>query len=799
MAEELENHGYLEEVQPAQSDGSPSEINLGPIALTDGQSVIEPESLGAVNPALQDFDLGLENFISVACSRPPIEAYRDHPALHPVAKALMVAYRENGKTSSDSDPFDYHGDAIRVLRNVTTDDDGGLLYEGITSEMMAADEILELRRAAMRRRMHDRGMPPRQRSQDLIRHCAELMVLTDDEVFLQVAASLISHQKPAGSALATAWKEIRNTFIAPESALSKEVEWYQTPWLHVLGMPQTDIEKAQEKDRIIKARAVAAFEQCVANVPGWRSVVMSISDALDVEISLQAIQFAKSEAKNTDTKPAATIKPDPKPVDLWGKFEPPDLPRGLLPPMIEEFAFTMGDQMGADPAGIAMACLCVCGTAISDNIKLKVKRHADWYESARIWVSVVGAPSTKKTPILNAAARPLCAIDSRMLSDWIHAVKRFNALPPEDKKGKSPPLQKRLRIEDVTIEAAQVVLEGSTEGILCLQDELSGFFGTMDKYSGGKGASADRAFWLKAYNGGQYAINRVGRGTSLLDNLSVSLLGGIQPEPIRKIASEAQDDGLLQRMLPIILKNAVMGKDVPVPDVGRRYSELIQYLNRLQPSGCCNMGILEFDDAAQAIRTGQEERHLTLMSSETVSRKLASHIGKYDGIYARLCAIWHCIKHCTVDPTDNFDAGQPLPSTIDAATAQAVADFMEQFLLPHAVAFYFGTLGLSDNHDRLCAIASYILAHQLDKITNRDVQRGDRAMRGLEDKDIRPLLEQLEAMGWLGRVPNARPSMQPIWQVNPMVHSLYADRAKKEATRRKEARAALGILFQRED
>lgn len=60
---------------------------------------------------------------------------------------------------------------------------------------------------------------------------------------------------------------------------------------------------------------------------------------------------------------------------------------------------------------------------------------------------------------------------------------------------------------------------------------------------------------------------------------------------------------------------------------------------------------------------------------------------------------------------------------------------MEQFLLPHAVAFYFGTLGLSDNHDRLCAIASYILAHQLDKITNRDVQRGDRAMRGLEDKD----------------------------------------------------------------
>ena len=106
---------------------------------------------------------------------------------------------------------------------------------------------------------------------------------------------------------------------------------------------------------------------------------------------------------------------------------------------------------------------------------------------------------------------------------------------------------------------------------------------------------------------------------------------------------------------------------------------------------------------------------------------------------------------------------------------------------------------MSDNHDRLCAIASYILAHQLDKITNRDVQRGDRAMRGLEDKDIRPLFEQLEALGWLGRVPNARPSMPPIWHVNPVVHALYADRAKKEATRRTEAKAAMGLLFQRGD
>jgi hypothetical protein len=55
----------------------------------------------------------------------------------------------------------------------------------------------------------------------------------------------------------------------------------------------------------------------------------------------------------------------------------------------------------------------------------------------------------------------------------------------------------------------------------------------MDRYAGGKGAS-NRGFWLQSFNGGSYTVNRVGRGIFLIDNIGVSLLGGIQPEVIRK-------------------------------------------------------------------------------------------------------------------------------------------------------------------------------------------------------------------------------------------------------------------------
>jgi hypothetical protein len=487
---------------------------------------------------------------------------------------------------------------------------------------------------------------------------------------------------------------------------------------------------------------------------------------------------------------------DADPVDLWGSFDPPALPLGLLPPIIEQFARANADQMGADPAGLAMAALVTCAAAIPDKVQIKVKRHDEWKESARLWVALMGPPSAKKSPIISAATGPLCRLDVEMMRAWQKRVSEHDALSPDEKKGKQRPPQTRLRLEDVTIEAAQQVLEGSPWGVLLLQDELSGFFGAMDKYNGGKGASADRAFWLRSFNGGQFALNRVSRGAAIIDNLSVCILGGIQPEPLRKIAGEAVDDGLLQRLFPIMLRNATLGRDEPMPPVNAQYSMLIDRLHKLQPPGWCGMDILEFDEGAQRVRRELEARHLELQSLETINRKLASHIGKYDGLFARLCVIWHCVEHIeSVALCDTPDFGpSDLPTTVSEATAKRVAEFLHRFLLAHSIAFYSGVLGLSDDHDRLTAIAGHILAHKLETVTNRDVQRGDRTMRGLKELEIRPLLEQMAALGWLDKTDSPRPSQPPHWRVNPKVHQKFAERGQREAERRQQARQTIQAL-----
>ncbi|MFC6460434.1 DUF3987 domain-containing protein [Paracoccus aerius] len=282
----------------------------------------------------------------------------------------------------------------------------------------------------------------------------------------------------------------------------------------------------------------------------------------------------------------------------------------------------------------------------------------------------------------------------------------------------------------------------------------------------------------------QYALDRVGRGAALIENLSICLLGGIQPEPIRKIAGDTQDDGLLQRLFPIVLHPASQGTDAPAPPVAARYGDLIHALRN--PAPIAGGGtFLQFDSDAQKVRRRLEAEHLRMQSTETISRKLASHIGKYDGLFVRLCIVWHCVE--------NAQATQ-VPQHITAATAERVAAFLHGFLLRHAFAFYAGVLGLSEDHDRLSAIAGHILARRLERITNRDVQRGDKAMRSLRDQDIQPLLQQLAAMGWLERIDGPRPSSAPHWIVNPAVHSRFSARAKAERERRDEARRVLASL-----
>ncbi len=498
---------------------------------------------------------------------------------------------------------------------------------------------------------------------------------------------------------------------------------------------------------------------------------------------------------NDNTSPTAR---HPDPVDLWGKFEPPTLPRGLLPAVIESFAFDESRIMGADPAGLALSALCVCAAAIPDQIKIQVKEHhSGWVESARLWVVLVGQPSSKKSPILRAAARPLRDIDNKLVQQYILQKEQFDKLSKEDKKTARPPRQPRTLIEDVTVEAAIDVLKDNPGGVLCYQDELSSWLGAMDKYAGGRGSQKDRGIWLQAYNGGPYSTNRISRGAAYIPNLSVTLLGGVQPDAIRKVAAEGVDDGLIQRFLPILLRPAEIGTDDADTPAAKSYLTAVRNLREIsgaldetpetEETVTLSPTMLRFSPEAQGVRKKMEAYLHEMQILEDMSPKLAAHLGKFDGVFARLCVVWHCLEN---------NEKAVLPPIVQEETAKRVFAFITDFLLRHSIAFYMSTLDFTEHTDVVLACAGHILAHPEKKeISARDFRRGDKLMGSLPtNADRERTLEKLEFLGWVTAVASRTPRDAARWEVNPEVHRRFAKRAEKEASRRQEIRKLLAEM-----
>lgn len=538
----------------------------------------------------------------------------------------------------------------------------------------------------------------------------------------------------------------------------------------------------EPKNRYMKVQRVFDYgvspEKCAELMEEWNydeRLPLKINSALNSRQSpigqyshaAEALAFGQlPEPPATTTHALKQAVDYPEPLSPWETRAAVQLPRGLLPSVIEDFAFEHGETIGCDPAALAMSALAVCAAAINDDYKVQVAEHdTGWCESARLWVLNIGPPSSKKSPVISAASEPLTRIEKAHA--WaFERISRHYEAQDKAKRGKAPVRQRRV-LNDPTPEAVREPLKNNGKMIL-INDELSGWIGSMEKYSGGKGSASDRAFYLKSFDGQPHTVDRVGKGEVYIPKLSLCLLAGVQPEPIRAIAASA-DDGLLQRFLPVIMRPAQPSRDVKGPDVRTPYRRAVARLASLTP---CK---LKFSAAGQAIRRKAELQHHEWLGLETIDPRLAGHVGKYNAILARLGVVWHALE---------ADGDQ-----IQAGTVERVRSFLHDFLLSHAVAFYGGTLGDRPDMQLVRTTCGHILAHpELEEVTARTFARGDREMRAVPDAiAISRVCERLEAMGWLIRPENARPPILK-WRVNPECHRIFAQKAKAEAERRNRIR-----------
>ena len=459
-------------------------------------------------------------------------------------------------------------------------------------------------------------------------------------------------------------------------------------------------------------------------------------------------------------------------IDPWDTLQPPAFPIEAVPGILRGYVEARARTMGADPCAITWAAISACSAALDGRTRLRMKRHDTWSVPPAIWVALIGRSSTKKTPIISDAWRPLEELQAVALREYNLRLRAWDSLPKEEKAQTDKPLPpRRLLSHDATMESVQSILSHQDRGIGILRDELAGLIGAMDKYSGpGMGGAADRAFWLQAYNGGSHVVDRVSRGTVAINNLLATICGAIQPERLAQLGNLA-DDGFMQRLVPIIVANGGMGTDEPPPQQVEDY--------RLRLQGLVDQPVATgaaLSDGAQEVRRQIEQEIFELEQLEPLGSKFSSFVGKLPGLWGRLALV---LSH--IEPS-----GVGMGYIVHERAARAARTLIMQCVVPHAARVYMTMGGNSDSLETMQGIAGYVLAKKLTRVVVSDLTSNVRQCRRMPVNEVARAVSPLISGGWLN--PETDGPGNRAWLVNPAVHVKFENRAGREIARRAQAR-----------
>ena len=507
-----------------------------------------------------------------------------------------------------------------------------------------------------------------------------------------------------------------------------------------------------------------------------------------------------------------------EPADLWSaRFEPVDLPAGVVPQAIECVARDQAKRLGVEAGACAAALVTAIGSLVPAGNQMQMRQHdTGWTVKAILWTAIIGEVGENKSATLKAATNPVIDIEKEWAKqyaterrdyDRINATKQKPAAKvtaakdatakletPEAPLSISPedwldvarePVMRRKVVQDATTEKLCEILSKNPDGLLFFADELAGLFGGMDSYRAKAGK--DRPLWLQAKEGGPYTVDRRSHDTLRVDNLAISVLGGIQPSKIKALGAGLAEDGMLQRFLPIILKRLGAGEDV-APN--KAYAESLERIAgvlvnseqsgrfKFTPEGDCELRKIQDFQQTEIKRPG-------------ASPALRQWLDKTPNEFGRLALVFHFIEwHAS--PGAALVGGNP-PPLVSEATARRARRFLMEFAYPHARVFHQQVLGRSVFEEHTAWIGGHILAHGLSAVTLRDIYKNYTPFKQPEARrNLADIMHALETEDWLcpcpGRLKEGRPTQ---WFVNPAAHEAFATKAATEREARVSAQGSI--------
>ena len=495
---------------------------------------------------------------------------------------------------------------------------------------------------------------------------------------------------------------------------------------------------------------------------------------------------AQAKPKETPFAPSWAA-PDPR--LLRAELPPaPELPlRDVLGPRLAQWVADAAEAKGAPADYVFAALLAVAGATIGNARWAAIWQG--WAEPPVIWAMCIGLPSAGKSPAIDAtlqtlrkAERPLREAAKAQRKEWTEkaelaklaestwkeaakAAIKAGETPPDRPTGCDagpPPHIPRLVVNDGTIERLGAILAQQPRGTLQMRDELAGWLEGMARYSGG---GSDRSFWLEAFGGRGFTVERLTRESLTIDRLTIGVLGGIQPDRLKSLLFKSDDDGLLARFIPVWPEPAPVRRPQAWADETAMETALARLVTLelvTDEDGGTRPRFIPFtddardlmDDFRQAVRGWESEAEGLMLS----------FIGKLPGLAARLALVLGYL--------DFAGEGAGEPHEIGVSEFGRAAHLVEAYFLPMARRAY-ADASMPKAERAARRLVAIIRENGWQSFTSRDVLRLERADFGTA-AELNPALAMLEesdcifAVNAPAKPKGGRP--QRRFSVNPAIH-----------------------------
>ena len=262
------------------------------------------------------------------------------------------------------------------------------------------------------------------------------------------------------------------------------IDFSNLPDVDVAALPIPDATKAvidsdggpvgERSDTVFHVVCVLMRAGCsdqeIASVLWHQPIGAHCHDQKDPERAV-CRAIGKAHERNDATNEFNTVKITSDSVERqdqlvfnpWDAYVVPPFPLDIFPDAIRQFIDTQARVIGCDQTAVAMTAIATLSAALNHRFALKMLRNGDWYASPRLWVLLVGDPSRKKTPAINASVGALECHEQTLWDFWERDRPEAKTLLGDDYDLPKP---MRFVIGDVTVEKLADILSRQDRGTL---------------------------------------------------------------------------------------------------------------------------------------------------------------------------------------------------------------------------------------------------------------------------------------------------------------------------------------------